>query len=143
MLICKYWYFTQSKYLIFCRMIPKTSSQFLVAKYNSKWRISKLILPFTSFTAFPFQKRINWIDLSRIWGSPDSSMVFPRAEKKAISRWKYPREMKILSNVRFFPTWICICNFAIARLYVTEIFSFWISDGILNDHLLIVSAFWD
>ena len=99
---------------------------------------------FTSFIAFSSQKRINWPfcqnfafiqNMRTTWFFND----FSQGRKKAISRWKDPREIKILSNVGFSSAWICIANFAIARSYITEIFSFWPSDAIRND-LLIVSA---
>ena len=65
---------------------------------------------------------------------------FPQdRKKKTFLDEKILWEIKILSNVGFSSAWICITNFAIARSYVTEIFSFWPFDAILND-LLTVSA---
>ena len=105
---------------------------------------------FTSFIAFLIKNEliepfIKILQSSRIWGPPDSSMVFPRTKKRtekiAISRWKHPSEIIISSNVvSFSSAWIYNANFAIAKSYVTVIFSFWPCDTILNDILIVSST---
>ena len=101
---------------------------------NFKSKSFKLMHPSTLLITFSFQKRINWPFLQNFTFTQNLRTTwflsyFPHCEK-AISRWKDPREMKLLLNVGFSSAWICITNFAIARLYFAEIYSFWLSDAI-------------
>ena len=75
--------------------------------------------PFTSFIAFPSQNFFQ--NMRTTWFFNDFSQG---RKKNAISKWKDPSEIKMLSNVGFSSAWICIANFAISRSYGTEMYFF-------------------